>query len=208
MNLQQALAFLNLSIREDGRYTPTQWISLINAAATEIQTRTKMCRGTVEFTLGPGQRVYSGVALGLTDLLEDPKIGTSKIARKLRSEVIDNDLSTTGTPLYIYPEGMGTWGLYPVPNSSIAVDGAKITMYGAITPTAIADTDPMTTVLPFEPIDHYTLLYGALSIAERTDTDLVISDRIRQQYIDGVNAMMARATNRMSGAIRMKPCGR
>jgi len=193
-------------VRESTRFTAETWRMLLNASQMEMQAQTSILRGEFSVPLQPLVREY--FTGSLYRILGKPRMSDGT---KLTVAGYDDitDFYATGTPSKLYPLGSHSGsmmvGLYPIPAEETT---GSLILYGCMWPEEIKIDTPESFIPDFEAIDHDTMVLGAVCQAERIDTDLTVSQMVRQQYADGLLAMKSRANYRATGARKMVVRGR
>lgn len=214
MNYQEIIGSCVTHIRESQRYTPADWRRFINLAMMEMQQQTHVLEGGASVRVMGGQALYSVGDSGILTLTANPRLisptdptNVIRLSRLQPSDVdaITNPL-TEGVPSSAYWDSAGVIGVYPVPTA--AYDGFVLYLHGKRAPREFTMASSLSDSPEFEYIDHPLIVLGALLQAERVDKDLGVSDRVRQQYADGLQFMRYRANNRQGGTKVVKPYGR
>jgi hypothetical protein len=203
MILGDMIAGCRLHLREPTRFSPTDWRFFLNTAQMEMQQQTRILEGDFDVPLVVSRRVYDLRTAGVYHLKATAKLGTTALPVKNLRDVVEQDLYAEGTPTTLYWAATGRLGVLPVPDA--ASDGQVLRLHGWYWPTEISSTTPDSFEPDFEPIDHPSMVLGAVLIAERVDTDLNVSQMIRQQYGDAIQSMRSRAQNRVTGARVIPP---
>jgi hypothetical protein len=194
-------------VREANRFSSADWRRLLNAAQMEMQQQTRILVGDFDVPLVAGTRLYDVASVGLYRLSGAATIGGTRLTladHGLLSKT--SELTTAGFPTHVYFARTGRIGLYPVPD--LTADGSTLVLHGYYSPAEITALTPETFEPSFDPIDHPTMVLGAVVQAERIDKNLDISQLTRQQYSDGVSSMRSRAQNRVTGGRVVAPMGR
>lgn len=203
MRLRDAIDKCVLHVRRNTWMQASDWINLIDSAIQEIQAQTHFNIEEAAIPLVPGQRVYDLTPYRIYRLIGGPVYERAQLVLVDR-ERIGSLLANPeqGAPRFVYQEQASAIGLYPVP--SAAQDGTYMTVRGNAWPQRLTATTPLDTVLPFDEQAGDVIVYGALLLAERIDTDIQVSREVGQQYVNGLAAMRGRVASLTPGVKRVK----
>lgn len=202
MMLSEAIELCKLHVRRATWLTESDWRHLLDQSAKQLQRMTNILAADFRVQLVDGVRVYDLSASGAYRIIEDARMGTSTVYMRSRSVLKNRDIDTPGTPQFVYEDGAFRIGLWPVPDST--VDGSNLYVRCLYFPDDINVSTPLTQQLPFEPGHHDIVVMGAVLLAERIDTDIIVSRDIRNDYETGVVSMRAAAQARVPGSSTMR----
>lgn len=220
MDITEAIAAARLHMRRDIWFETADWKTLLNQACMEFQGQTHMLERDFSIALTENAPAYDLSEERIYRLTEDAKYAEydaasqtwsyTKVRRKSRAEldeILGADWYTeTGTPLYIYPIGVYSIGVYPVP--AAAQNGQFLYVHGCYHPEEITAATLDSTELPFEVIDHPTIVMGVCVLANRIDKSIVLSRDIEDAYTKQVMAARSRKMGRLGTGSKMRTHGR
>jgi hypothetical protein len=204
--VSEAVEVCKLFTRRKSWLTDADWITLLDAAAKDIARQTDILRGFAQLEMDAGYAEYDLSAGRVYRLLADPVYyDGSTLTRTTVEKLIaaGTDLTLTGIPSTVYPSGSFALGVYPVPDSSET--GHRMRLWGVLAPEPIVSGMGE---LPFEPVDHLTLIQGAVIMGERLDDGIIISRDTKVEYETSVMSMRGRANRRVPGVAKVMPGGR
>lgn len=207
-------------MRRDIWFETNDWKMLLNQAVMDFCGETHLLERDFEITLAEGaveydlseERIYRLTEDGVYALYDSDNDTWSytdvlRASRAtLRDEIGADWYTTTGAPQYVYPIQNFTLGIYPVPSAD--EDGQKVYIHGNYYPEEIISSTPDTTELPFEHVDHPTIVMGVLVLANRIDKSIVLSRDIAESYTRGILAARSRKMARMGTGSKMVTHGR
>jgi hypothetical protein len=203
VNLGEAIERCKLHVRRNTWLTDPDWVRLIDSACQEIQSQTHYIQATSNVLLEEGVSEYDLSASRIYRLTRPPVLDGETLMLTSQAAVARYLADPeNGKPVYAYEARSGFLGLYPVPDADSA--GKSVSITGNAWPQRMTPSTPLSTTLPFDEGAHDTIVYGALLLAERIDTDVTVSEMVRSQYQSGIVALRARAANLTPGTKYMK----
>jgi hypothetical protein len=206
VDIRSAIESAKMYLRRDVWFQEPDWKSLLNAAQMDFASRAHTMHDDFEIPLVPGTAEYDVSAAGMMNVSEPPVLNGTALTvlsrDALYARIGTHDLTLSGTPQYMYPISETTVGFYPVPADADV--GAIVLVHGSRYPQEITADTPLETELPFEPIDHPTLVLGMVAQAERIDKDVVVARDIVQLYDRGIQSARHRDRVRFPGTSRVR----
>lgn len=198
MQLSEAIERCRLHVRRATWFTESDWRQLLDQSAKQLQRMTNILSADFRLQLEEGVRVYDLSSSGAYRIIENARIGTTVVYKSGRSVLAGRDMDTAGVPQFVYEDGAFRIGLWPVPDATMV--GKNLYVRCLHFPSDINTSTPLTQQLPFEPGHHDIVVLGAVLLAERIDTDIIVSRDVRNDYESGIISMRAEAQNRVPGS--------